>query len=158
MARKLLSRLGSGGAGIFTRSRSARIGKVISPSSASGVPATTASYVLDVSFRSNSAPSAAARSRWGDAAEIGAKVSRLAVAEGAAFKAGQALVSFDCTLQQAQLRKAQAELQGAEQTLKSNQRLAELNVGNYVPSRGKADPRACDQASRNGNFWGPWLP
>ncbi len=61
------------------------------------------------------------------AAEIGAKVSRLAVAEGAAFKAGQALVSFDCTLQQAQLRKAQAELQGAEQTLKSNQRLAELN-------------------------------
>ena len=61
------------------------------------------------------------------AAEIGAKISRLSVAEGAAFKAGQALVSFDCTLQQAQLRKAQAELQGAEQTLKSNQRLAELN-------------------------------
>ena len=61
------------------------------------------------------------------AAEIGAKISRLSVAEGAAFKAGQALVSFDCTLQQAQLRKVQAELQGAEQTLKSNQRLAELN-------------------------------
>lgn len=61
------------------------------------------------------------------AAEIGAKISRLSVAEGVAFKAGQTLVSFDCTLQQAQLRKAQAELQGAEQTLKSNQRLAELN-------------------------------
>lgn len=61
------------------------------------------------------------------AAEIGAKVNRLPVPEGSAFRAGQLLVSFDCTLQQAQLRKAEAELDGAEQTLKSNQRLAELN-------------------------------
>ncbi len=61
------------------------------------------------------------------AAEIGAKVSRLPVAEGSAFKAGQLLVSFDCSLQQAQLAKAQAELDGAEQTHKTNQRLAELN-------------------------------
>ena len=61
------------------------------------------------------------------AAEIGAKINRLPVPEGGAFKAGQLLVSFDCTLQQAQLQKAQAELDGAEQTLKSNQRLSELN-------------------------------
>lgn len=61
------------------------------------------------------------------AAEIGAKVSRLPVAEGSAFKAGQTLVNFDCSLQQAQLQKAQAELEGAEQTHKTNQRLAELN-------------------------------
>lgn len=61
------------------------------------------------------------------AAEIGAKITRLPVAEGSAFKAGQLLVSFDCTLQQAQLQKAQAELDGASQTLKSNQRLDELN-------------------------------
>ncbi len=61
------------------------------------------------------------------AAEIGAKINRLPVPEGGAFKAGQLLVSFDCTLQQAQMQKAQAELDGAEQTLKSNQRLAELN-------------------------------
>ena len=61
------------------------------------------------------------------AAEIGAKINHLPVAEGGAFRAGQLLVSFDCTLQQAQLQKAQAELDGAEQTLKSNQRLAELN-------------------------------
>jgi len=61
------------------------------------------------------------------AAEIGAKINRLPVAEGGAFKSGQLLVSFDCTLQQAQLQKAQAELEGTEQTLKSNQRLAELN-------------------------------
>lgn len=61
------------------------------------------------------------------AAEIGAKINRLPVAEGGAFKAGQLLVSFDCSLQQAQLQKAQAELDGVGQTLKSNQRLAELN-------------------------------
>lgn len=61
------------------------------------------------------------------AAEIGAKINRLPVAEGSAFKAGQLLVSFDCSLQQAQLHKAQAELDGAEQTHKTNQRLSELN-------------------------------
>lgn len=61
------------------------------------------------------------------AAEIGAKINRLTVPEGGAFKAGQLLVSFDCTLQAAQRQKALTELQGAEQTLKSNQRLAELN-------------------------------
>lgn len=61
------------------------------------------------------------------AAEIGAKVNRLPVPEGGAFRAGQMLVSFDCTLQQAQMQKAQAELDGTEQTLKSNLRLAELN-------------------------------
>jgi RND family efflux transporter MFP subunit len=61
------------------------------------------------------------------AAEIGARINRLPVAEGGAFKTGQLLVSFDCSLQQAQLQKAQAELEGAEQTFTSNKRLAELN-------------------------------
>lgn len=61
------------------------------------------------------------------AAEIGAKVNRLPVSEGGTFRAGQLLVGFDCSLQQAQMQKARAELQGAEQTLKTNQRLAELN-------------------------------
>jgi RND family efflux transporter MFP subunit len=61
------------------------------------------------------------------AAEIGAKVNRLPVAEGGSFKSGQLLVGFDCSLQHAQLQKAQAELEGTEQTHKSNQRLAELN-------------------------------
>jgi membrane fusion protein, multidrug efflux system len=61
------------------------------------------------------------------AAEIGAKINKIAVQEGAAFRAGQVLVGFDCSLQQAQLQKAQAELEAAEQTLKSNVRLAELN-------------------------------
>ena len=61
------------------------------------------------------------------AAEIGAKVSALPVPEGGAFRAGQLLVQFDCSLQRAQLEKAEAELEGAEQTLKSNLRLEQLN-------------------------------
>jgi RND family efflux transporter MFP subunit len=62
------------------------------------------------------------------AAEIAAKISELPVQEGGSFRAGQPLVSFDCSLQQAQLQKADAELDSAEQTFKSNQRLAELNA------------------------------
>lgn len=61
------------------------------------------------------------------AAEIGAKINRLPVTEGGAFKAGQLLASFDCSIQQAQQQKAQAELDAAGQTLKSNERLSELN-------------------------------
>jgi membrane fusion protein (multidrug efflux system) len=61
------------------------------------------------------------------AAEIGAKVSALPVSEGGSFRAGQVLVQFDCSLQKAQLEKADAELEGAEQTLKSNLRLEQLN-------------------------------
>lgn len=61
------------------------------------------------------------------AAEIGAKISQLPIAEGGGFRAGQTLVSFDCSLQRAQMEKAKAELKGAEQALKTNQRLAELN-------------------------------
>jgi membrane fusion protein (multidrug efflux system) len=62
------------------------------------------------------------------AAEIGAKVSVIGVSEGGVFKAGQMLVQFDCSLQKAQLEKAQAELEGAEQTLKANLRMEQLNV------------------------------
>lgn len=61
------------------------------------------------------------------AAEIGAKISNINVSEGGSFKAGQLLVSFDCSLQKAQLDKAQAELEGAEQTLQSNLKLEKLN-------------------------------
>lgn len=61
------------------------------------------------------------------AAEIGAKINRLPVYEGAAFKAGQSLIVFDCTLQQAQLNKARAALTATEKTWQANKRLAELN-------------------------------
>lgn len=62
------------------------------------------------------------------AAEIGAKVSRLPVAEGGAFRAGQSLVQFDCGLQRAQLDKARAMLGGSEKTWNANKRLSELNA------------------------------
>ncbi|MBL8435044.1 MAG: efflux RND transporter periplasmic adaptor subunit [Zoogloea sp.] len=61
------------------------------------------------------------------AAEIGAKINRLPVPEGGAFKAGQLLVGFDCSMQQAMLQKARAELSAAQQTYSSNKRLFELN-------------------------------
>lgn len=61
------------------------------------------------------------------AAEIGAKVQRLPVTEGSAFRQGQLLVQFDCSLQQAQLNRAQAGQDVMEKTWKANQRLEELN-------------------------------
>jgi membrane fusion protein (multidrug efflux system) len=59
-------------------------------------------------------------------AELGARVNRIAVREGESFKQGQTLIELDCSLQQAQLQKAQATLVGAEKTLSANQRLAAL--------------------------------
>lgn len=61
------------------------------------------------------------------AAEIGAKINRLPVAEGGRFRAGETLVSFDCSLQQAQLNKAKAALAGADKVWSANKRLSELN-------------------------------
>lgn len=61
------------------------------------------------------------------AAEIGARISKIDVPEGGRFQKGQTLVAFDCSLQQAQLQKAQATLTAAERTFAANKRLAELN-------------------------------
>lgn len=61
------------------------------------------------------------------AAEIGAKVNRLPVAEGARFRVGETLIQFDCSLQQAQLNKAKAALGAADKTWSANKRLSELN-------------------------------
>lgn len=61
------------------------------------------------------------------AAEIGARISKIDVPEGGRFRAGQTLVAFDCSLQQAQLQKAQATQTAAERTYAANKRLAELN-------------------------------
>lgn len=60
------------------------------------------------------------------AAEIGAKINRLPIGEGGAFKARQTMVIFDCSMQQAQLNKARAALAGADTTYKANKRLIEL--------------------------------
>jgi RND family efflux transporter MFP subunit len=62
------------------------------------------------------------------AAEIGAKVSRITVKPGQAFKSGQMLVSLDCSLQNAQRARAQAELEGAQKTHAVNKRLQELDA------------------------------
>jgi RND family efflux transporter MFP subunit len=61
------------------------------------------------------------------AAEIGAKINRISVAEGGRFSVGQTLVSFDCSLQQAQLQKAKAAQTAADRMFSANKRLAELN-------------------------------
>lgn len=61
------------------------------------------------------------------AAEIGAKVAAIPVGEGGSFRAGQVLVSYDCSLQKAQMDKALAEQDAAEQTHKAHQRLEQLN-------------------------------
>lgn len=61
------------------------------------------------------------------AAEIGAKVRQLPVPEGARFRAGETLLGFDCSLQQAQLNKAKAAQTAAEQTWNANKRLNELH-------------------------------
>ncbi len=62
------------------------------------------------------------------AAEIGAKVERIAVREGDRFTKGQALVVFDCSVQQAQLDEARATLSAAEKTMAVNNRLLELQT------------------------------
>ena len=62
------------------------------------------------------------------AAEIGARVQHVAVTEGQAIRAGQLLVSLDCSLQRAQLDRAAATLGAAEKQLATQKRLAELNA------------------------------
>lgn len=61
------------------------------------------------------------------AAEVGAKINRIAVREGERFKAGQTLISFDCSLQAAQLQRAKVALELAQRTYTANKRLAELD-------------------------------
>lgn len=62
------------------------------------------------------------------AAEIGAKINRLAVPEGGRFRAGETLIEFDCSLQQAQMNRTRAAETAAERTWNANKRLNELNA------------------------------
>jgi len=61
------------------------------------------------------------------ASELSAKIISLPFREGDAFRAGQALVGFDCDFFRAQLNKAEASSEAAVQTLKVDRRLAQLN-------------------------------
>ncbi|MBI2354656.1 MAG: efflux RND transporter periplasmic adaptor subunit [Deltaproteobacteria bacterium] len=60
--------------------------------------------------------------------EIAAKIDRLPLREGDAFKQGDLLAGFDCSLMQAQLNKAEATAEAARSTLKVNRRLAGLDA------------------------------
>jgi membrane fusion protein, multidrug efflux system len=62
------------------------------------------------------------------AAEIGARIQRLSVTDGDTIQAGQVLIAFDCSLQQAQRDRASATLGAAEKLLGTQRRLAELNA------------------------------
>jgi RND family efflux transporter MFP subunit len=70
------------------------------------------------------------------------RVARVAVDAGDRFHKGAVLVEFDCALRELELRKANARLEIAEATLRSNQRLKELqSVGDLelAVSRGERD-------------------
>lgn len=62
------------------------------------------------------------------AAEIGAKVERVAVREGDRFRKGETLIAFDCSIQRAQLAEAKAALSAADKTVAVNARLLELQT------------------------------
>jgi RND family efflux transporter MFP subunit len=59
--------------------------------------------------------------------EISAKIASMPFREGDAFRAGQALVSLDCSLFAAQLHKAQAEADAAVQLKRVDDRLSQLH-------------------------------
>jgi membrane fusion protein, multidrug efflux system len=61
------------------------------------------------------------------AAEISARISRMPVKESDRFAKGDLLVLLDCSLQQAQLQKASAEQNAAEQVLAANIQLDSMN-------------------------------
>ncbi len=61
-------------------------------------------------------------------AELGVKIARIHVREGERFKAGQALVSFDCSLQEAQLEKAKAQVFATQGTYEGNKSLVKFNA------------------------------
>ena len=61
------------------------------------------------------------------ASEISAKIASLPFREGDAFRTGQTLVSLDCSLYAAQLRKAQADADAAVQMKRVDERLSQLH-------------------------------
>lgn len=62
------------------------------------------------------------------AAEIGAKVEKIGAREGERFSRGQVLISFDCSVNRAQLDEARATLSAANKTVAVNKRLLELQT------------------------------
>lgn len=64
--------------------------------------------------------------------EIAGRISRITVEPGQSFKAGQTLISFDCSLYQAALDSAKANLRAADVTVRQNKQLEQLkSIGAY---------------------------
>jgi RND family efflux transporter MFP subunit len=83
------------------------------------------------------------------ASEVSAKIAALPFRDGDSFRAGQTLVSLDCSLYAAQLHKAQAEAEAAAQMRNVNQRLAQLHsIGelDVQQAEGKAKASAAEVA------------
>lgn len=81
--------------------------------------------------------------------QIAGKIASLPLRDGDAFRAGQTLASLDCALYNAQLRKAQAEAEAAQQLVQVNTKLAQLHsVGELevTQASGKAKASAAEVA------------
>jgi RND family efflux transporter MFP subunit len=77
------------------------------------------------------------------ASEISAKIATLPFRDGDAFRAGQTLVSLDCSLYAAQLRKAQAEADAATKLKSVNEQLAQLHsIGELDVAEAQAKAKA----------------
>ncbi|NPT55209.1 efflux RND transporter periplasmic adaptor subunit [Paraburkholderia elongata] len=75
--------------------------------------------------------------------EIGAKIASLPFRDGDAFRSGQTLVSLDCSLYAAQLRKAQAEADAATQLKQVDERLSQLHsIGEIDVDEARAKAKA----------------
>jgi len=75
--------------------------------------------------------------------EIGAKIASLPFRDGDAFRAGQTLVSLDCSLYAAQLRKAQAEADAAVKLEHVDEQLSQLHsIGEIDVEEAEAKARA----------------
>lgn len=73
------------------------------------------------------------------AAELGARIKRLPIKEGGRFAQDDILVELDCSVQEAQKLKAQAELDGASHTLRANEQMRALkSVGALEVSLAKS--------------------
>lgn len=77
--------------------------------------------------------------------ELAARIAELPKREGDAFKRGDKLAAFECSLYEAQLKKAQAIADSARKLLQVNQRLADLqSVGELELEQSAAKMREAE--------------
>ncbi|VVE49734.1 efflux transporter periplasmic adaptor subunit [Pandoraea capi] len=75
--------------------------------------------------------------------EVAAKIASLPFRDGDAFRAGQTLVTLDCSLFSAQLRKAQADADGARDLLETNRKLQALrSIGDLEVQQAQAKQKS----------------